>query len=57
MDYKTIILRLFTTLFIRQIAIKKINEKFLELLKLFRVSIRLISVIKKTNIFSLEALL
>jgi hypothetical protein len=57
MDYKTIILRLFTTLFIRQIAIKKINEKFLELLKLFRVSIRLISVIKKSNLFSLEALL
>ena len=51
------ILRLFMTLFIRQIAIKKNNEKFLELLKLFRVSIRLISVIKKTNIFSLEALL
>ena len=57
MDYKTIILRLFTTLFISQIAIKKINEKFLELLKLFRVSIRLISVIKKSNLFSLEALL
>lgn len=40
------------------ITIEKNNEKFLEPLKLFRVSIRLISVIKKFQIlFSLEALL
>lgn len=55
MDYKTIILRLLRAFIISQIALK--NRKFLELLKLFRVSIRLISVIKKSNLFSLEALL